>query len=60
MLVLSFPGQRQAESFAEKKCLVEMPVSSVKIVEYLKTLKINFPNLNLATPSMLEIPVIGG
>lgn len=48
-----------AESFAENKCLGKTHVPSVKIVEYLKTLKINFPNSNLDTSGTLEIPVMG-
>lgn len=47
-------------SFAEKKnCLGKMHVPPVKILEYLKTLKINFPNLNLDTSGALEIIVVG-
>lgn len=49
-----------AESFAENKCLGKMHVPSLKIVEYLKSLKINFPNSNLDTSGTLEIPVMGG
>lgn len=38
------------ESFAERKKMPwKMCVPSLKIVEYLKTLKINFPNSNLDT-----------
>lgn len=37
-----------------------MHVPSLKIVEYLKPLKINFPNSNLDTSGTLEIPVRGG
>lgn len=37
-----------------------MHVPSVKIVDYLKTLKTNFPNLNLDTSGTLEIAVRGG
>lgn len=50
-----------AESFIrEEKVPWKMHVPYVKRVEYLKTLKINFPNLNMDTLGTLEVPVIGG
>lgn len=49
-----------AEFCREEKMPWKMHVPSDKIVEYLKTLKINFSNSNLDTSGTLEIPVRGG
>lgn len=64
MLAWNFSGPIFQESVGREFCREEkmpwkMHVLSVKIVEYLKILKINFPTLNLDTLGTLEIPVIG-